>query len=95
MGVVGEKVEIEFVISTGDNFYEDGLTGVHDPAFNESFINIYTPPSLHKQWYNGNFHSGFLTFLFHNFTILIVFFFFLIMCLFLWQFWGTTTTGET
>ncbi|KAE8076415.1 hypothetical protein FH972_015070 [Carpinus fangiana] len=52
MGVVGEKVEIEFVISTGDNFYEDGLTGVDDPAFNESFISIYTPPSLHKQWYN-------------------------------------------
>ena len=53
MGVVGEKLDIDFVISTGDNFYEDGLTGVSDPAFNESFINIYTASSLQKQWYNG------------------------------------------
>ncbi|KAM4119852.1 hypothetical protein ACJW30_03G090900 [Castanea mollissima] len=32
MGVVGEKLDIDFVISTGDNFYEDGLTvlGNHD-----------------------------------------------------------------
>ncbi|XP_075656600.1 purple acid phosphatase 3-like isoform X2 [Castanea sativa] len=52
MGVVGEKLDIDFVISTGDNFYEDGLTGVSDPAFNESFINIYTASSLQKQWYN-------------------------------------------
>lgn len=51
MGVVGEKLDIDFVISTGDNFYEDGLTGVHDPAFNESFINIYKAQSLQKQWY--------------------------------------------
>ncbi|XP_062172202.1 purple acid phosphatase 3-like [Alnus glutinosa] len=52
MGVVAAKVDIDFVISTGDNFYEDGLTGVHDPAFNDSFVNIYTAPSLRKQWYN-------------------------------------------
>ncbi|KAM2781140.1 hypothetical protein COP1_010938 [Malus domestica] len=52
MGLIGEKSNIDFVISTGDNFYEDGLTGVDDPAFNESFSNIYTAPSLKKQWYN-------------------------------------------
>ncbi|CAB4295874.1 unnamed protein product [Prunus armeniaca] len=52
MGLIGEKADIDFVISTGDNFYEDGLTGVDDPAFNESFSNIYTAPSLNKQWYN-------------------------------------------
>ncbi|XP_075659462.1 purple acid phosphatase 3-like isoform X2 [Castanea sativa] len=51
MGVVGEKLDIDFVISTGDNFYENGLTGVSDPAFNESFINMYTASSLQKQWY--------------------------------------------
>ena len=55
MGIVGEKLDIDFVISTGDNFYDDGLTGVDDPAFYESFSNIYTAPSLHKQWYNGNY----------------------------------------
>ncbi|KAF4368459.1 hypothetical protein F8388_018583 [Cannabis sativa] len=51
MGIIGEKLEIEFVISTGDNFYEDGLTGVNDTAFYESFSNIYTAPTLQKQWY--------------------------------------------
>lgn len=51
MGIVGEKLDIDFVISTGDNFYDNGLTGVEDPAFQESFANIYTAPSLQKQWY--------------------------------------------
>lgn len=53
MGLIGEKLEIDFVISTGDNFYEDGLTGEDDPAFLDSFTSIYTAPSLQKQWYNG------------------------------------------
>lgn len=53
MGVIGEKLDIDFVISTGDNFYEDGLTGVDDPAFKDSFTNIYAAPSLQTQWYNG------------------------------------------
>ncbi|EXC05038.1 Purple acid phosphatase 3 [Morus notabilis] len=52
MGIVGEKLDIDFVISTGDNFYDDGLVGVDDPAFHKSFSNIYTAPSLQKQWYN-------------------------------------------
>ncbi|XVE74566.1 hypothetical protein DITRI_Ditri12bG0027400 [Diplodiscus trichospermus] len=52
MGLVGQKLDIDFVISTGDNFYEDGLTGVDDPAFYKSFASIYTAPSLQKQWYN-------------------------------------------
>ncbi|PRQ40982.1 putative Acid phosphatase [Rosa chinensis] len=52
MGVIGEKLDIDFVISTGDNFYDDGLTGIDDPAFEESFSKIYTAPSLQKQWYN-------------------------------------------
>ncbi|XP_044488475.1 purple acid phosphatase 8-like [Mangifera indica] len=51
MGIIGEKLDIDFVISTGDNFYENGLTGVDDDAFFDSFVNIYTSPSLHKPWY--------------------------------------------
>ncbi|KAL6867446.1 hypothetical protein ACP4OV_015470 [Aristida adscensionis] len=51
MGRVGEKLNIDFVISTGDNFYENGLKGVHDRAFEESFTNIYTAQSLQKPWY--------------------------------------------
>ncbi|XP_020275403.1 purple acid phosphatase 3-like isoform X1 [Asparagus officinalis] len=52
MGKVGEKLDIDFVISTGDNFYDSGLTGVDDKAFEESFTNIYTARSLQKQWYS-------------------------------------------
>lgn len=51
MGKVGEKLDIDFVVSTGDNFYEDGLTGVHDRQFEESFTSIYTAKSLQKPWY--------------------------------------------
>ena len=53
MGRVGEKLGIDFVISTGDNFYENGLKGVHDQAFEESFTDIYTAQSLQKPWYLG------------------------------------------
>ncbi|KMT13490.1 hypothetical protein BVRB_4g082690 [Beta vulgaris subsp. vulgaris] len=51
MGIVGEKLDVDFIISTGDNFYEDGLTGVEDPAFKDSFTDIYTAPSLKERWY--------------------------------------------
>lgn len=51
MGSIGEKLDIDFVISTGDNFYGSGLTDENDPAFEDSFTNIYTAPSLQKQWY--------------------------------------------
>ncbi|XP_028056573.1 purple acid phosphatase 17-like [Camellia sinensis] len=51
MGVVGENLDIDFVVSTGDNFYDNGLIGEHDVAFEESFTNVYTANSLQKQWY--------------------------------------------
>ncbi|KAL5721813.1 acid phosphatase [Ranunculus cassubicifolius] len=52
MGRVAKKLDIDFVISTGDNFYDNGLTNVNDLAFEESFTNIYTAKSLQKQWYS-------------------------------------------
>ncbi|THU52550.1 hypothetical protein C4D60_Mb10t05140 [Musa balbisiana] len=39
MGRIGEELDIDFVVSTGDNFYDSGLTGVDDKAFEESFTN--------------------------------------------------------
>ncbi|PRQ15846.1 putative Acid phosphatase [Rosa chinensis] len=51
MGIIGEKLNIDFVVSTGDNFYERGLTSVNDPKYPESFTQIYTAQSLQKQWY--------------------------------------------
>ncbi|WOL11607.1 purple acid phosphatase 17-like [Canna indica] len=52
MGRTGQELNIDFVISTGDNFYENGLTGVDDKQFEESFTNVYTAKSLQKQWYS-------------------------------------------
>ncbi|XP_072991175.1 purple acid phosphatase 3-like [Typha latifolia] len=52
MGRIGEKLDIDFVISTGDNFYENGLTGLEDNNFEESFCNVYTAKSLQKPWYS-------------------------------------------
>ncbi|KQJ88252.1 hypothetical protein BRADI_4g16607v3 [Brachypodium distachyon] len=49
--VTAQKMGVDFVISTGDNFYDDGLTGVDDKAFEESFTGIYTAKSLQKPWY--------------------------------------------
>lgn len=54
MGVVGEKLDIDFVISTGDNFYDDGIANTSDPLFKESFTNVYTADGLQKPWYIGN-----------------------------------------
>ncbi|XP_024961826.1 purple acid phosphatase 8-like isoform X1 [Cynara cardunculus var. scolymus] len=51
MGKVGEILDADFIISTGDNFYEDGLIDEEDPLFVESFTDIYTASSLQKQWY--------------------------------------------
>lgn len=55
MGEVGAKLGIDLVVSTGDNFYKDGLKGVNDPAFAQSFSKIYSARSLHKPWYASKF----------------------------------------
>ena len=51
MGRVGERVRSRFTISTGDNFYTAGVTGVNDVKWVRSFEAIYTAPSLQSRWY--------------------------------------------
>ena len=51
MGQVAEKIEPEFIISTGDNFYPDGVASVMDPAWQKSFEDVYTHHLLHCPWY--------------------------------------------
>lgn len=51
---MGEKLDVDFIVSTGDNFYDDGLIDDEDPLFVESFSEVYTAASLQKQWYSGN-----------------------------------------
>ncbi|MED6111448.1 hypothetical protein PIB30_052349, partial [Stylosanthes scabra] len=52
MGIVGKELDIDFVISTGDNIYPNGLRGTDDPAFEYSFTKIYSASSLQKPWYS-------------------------------------------
>lgn len=40
-----------FVVTTGDNFYEDGVQSVTDPLWKASFEDVYTAPSLQRPWY--------------------------------------------
>jgi tartrate-resistant acid phosphatase type 5 len=41
-----------FIISTGDNFYPNGLNGTGDSKFKELFLDVYNKGSLHnKTWY--------------------------------------------
>lgn len=52
MGRIGKELDIDFVISTGDNFYKNGLNGTNDPSFEECFSRIYTAKSLLVPWYS-------------------------------------------
>jgi len=45
MGVV-EKLNVVFLVSTGNIFHEDGLIGIDVPAFDGSSTIIFTSPSL-------------------------------------------------
>ncbi|GJP47656.1 hypothetical protein CLOM_g6834 [Closterium sp. NIES-68] len=62
MGEVAAAVDSSFVVSTGDNFYDDGLQDTADPAFASSFTEIYQAPSLQTQWYavlgNHDYHRN-------------------------------------
>ncbi|CAM6042471.1 unnamed protein product [Sphagnum compactum] len=62
MGNVGVQHNVNFITSTGDNFYENGLTGPDDEQFSTSFSNIYTQKSLETTWYsvlgNHDYHGN-------------------------------------
>jgi tartrate-resistant acid phosphatase type 5 len=51
MGRTAASVGSAYVISVGDNFYENGVTGVDDPQWQESFEAIYDAPSLQTPWH--------------------------------------------
>ncbi|WP_440905670.1 purple acid phosphatase family protein [Catenovulum sp. SX2] len=41
----------EFILSTGDNFYPDGVASVNDPYLKSSYEDIYSGPHLFEPWY--------------------------------------------
>ncbi len=51
MGEAAEQLDAHFVVSTGDNFYVNGVASTQDPAWQSSFENIYTSHSLMCDWY--------------------------------------------
>jgi len=50
LGRTAASLNSAFTVSVGDNFYEDGVTGLDDPHWQESFEQIYTAPSLQSPW---------------------------------------------
>ncbi len=61
MGETAQALKARFVISVGDNFYEDGITGVDDPKWKTSFEDVYSAPSLQVPWHailgNHDYHG--------------------------------------
>ncbi|GAB5557846.1 MAG: metallophosphoesterase [Schleiferiaceae bacterium] len=51
MQKVGAQVEAEFIISTGDNFYDNGVASVDDPQWTYSFEEVYMGNHLQVPWY--------------------------------------------
>lgn len=51
MGRAATEVGSRFVVSTGDNFYENGVQSAQDPQWLSSFEDVYTAPALQTPWY--------------------------------------------
>jgi acid phosphatase len=51
MSVWADAHPLRFVVSTGDNFYEYGVTSVADPQWKTSFENVYTAKGLQVPWF--------------------------------------------
>ncbi len=45
------KQSPDFIISTGDNFYDEGVESLDDPHWRDSYENIYHHSSLQVPWY--------------------------------------------
>ena len=51
MAETAMEIGAKFVLTVGDNFYENGVTGIDDPHWKGSFDDIYCAPSLQVPWY--------------------------------------------
>lgn len=50
MAKTADTIGAKFVISVGDNFYEDGVASTGDPQWRKSFEDVYHAPSLQVPW---------------------------------------------
>jgi tartrate-resistant acid phosphatase type 5 len=51
MGIIAKKFKPELIISTGDNFYPNGVRSTRDHNWLASYENIYTAHALQSDWY--------------------------------------------
>ncbi|MBU3006288.1 metallophosphoesterase [Paraglaciecola arctica] len=51
MDVAMWQLDAEFIATTGDNFYSNGVASVDDPYWKSSFEDIYHGPHLFENWY--------------------------------------------
>jgi tartrate-resistant acid phosphatase type 5 len=62
MAKVARGVNPQFIISVGDNFYENGVKSVDDPHWQKSFEKVYSDPALQLPWYcilgNHDYHGA-------------------------------------
>ena len=52
MGKEATKTQTNFIVSTGDNFYPDGVISTTDPQWDASFESIYSSYSLNIPWFS-------------------------------------------
>jgi tartrate-resistant acid phosphatase type 5 len=62
MATAAQDVGAKFVISVGDNFYENGVASVSDPQWRASFEDVYRQASLQIPWHailgNHDYHGN-------------------------------------
>jgi acid phosphatase len=62
MAAACKQAKARFVISVGDNFYENGVADLLDPHWQQSFENVYSAESLQVPWYvilgNHDYHGN-------------------------------------
>jgi acid phosphatase len=62
MAVAAHDIDAKFIISVGDNFYEDGVRSADDPQWQTSFEKVYAAPSLQVPWQvilgNHDYHGN-------------------------------------
>ncbi|KXI29819.1 purple acid phosphatase family protein [Paraglaciecola hydrolytica] len=51
MDVAMMQLDGEFIVTTGDNFYSNGVASVDDPYWQSSYETIYNGPHLFEDWY--------------------------------------------
>jgi acid phosphatase len=51
MGKTAKALGSRFVVSVGDNFYDNGVQSVSDPQWQSSYEQVYTDPALQVPWY--------------------------------------------